>query len=225
MQFVKILVGEKDGGDFCTMILPEFVRDRDSGVTLDVLQCVPSTLNGACSMIRINDPQRVLADKIGERTQFVSDMGECMIDRISPTQLIAMVFNNNCHASKIITQNGCFVTSAMNRPDGKVEMTLMGKDSKTLHSLIDRMREENFDIEKQSSTSFTYRSLLTVEQERVMKMAVDFGYYDIPRKISMTELSEVAGCSKSNLDAILRKAESKIIRYYFSENPRGFEKQ
>jgi len=52
---------------------------------------------------------------------------------------------------------------------------------------------------------------LTSEQRFALELALNKGYYKIPRKISVKELSKIARLSYSTFQQHLRKAESKIL--------------
>lgn len=52
---------------------------------------------------------------------------------------------------------------------------------------------------------------LTDQQRKIINLAKDLGYYDWPRKISVTKLAEYFGLGKSTFIEHLRKAENKII--------------
>ncbi len=51
---------------------------------------------------------------------------------------------------------------------------------------------------------------LTVKQEQIVKIALDSGFYDFPRKITEKELAKRLNVSQSSLSEILRRAE-KIL--------------
>lgn len=53
---------------------------------------------------------------------------------------------------------------------------------------------------------------LTRRQAEVYRQAVVEGYYDLPRRISMSELAKKLGCSKSTLFEVLGRAERKMLR-------------
>jgi predicted DNA binding protein len=52
---------------------------------------------------------------------------------------------------------------------------------------------------------------LTVRQEEVLGAALAQGYFEFPRKISLTGLSELVGVRPSTLSEILRGAERRIL--------------
>jgi hypothetical protein len=57
-------------------------------------------------------------------------------------------------------------------------------------------------------------SLLTDTQERVVRRAVEAGYYDTPRECSLTELAADLDVAKSTASETLHRAEGKIIRAF-----------
>ncbi|HYK92482.1 MAG TPA: helix-turn-helix domain-containing protein [Thermoplasmata archaeon] len=54
---------------------------------------------------------------------------------------------------------------------------------------------------------------LTRRQAEVYRQAVIDGYYELPRRISMSDLAKKLGCSKSTLFEVLRRAERKMMRH------------
>jgi len=56
---------------------------------------------------------------------------------------------------------------------------------------------------------------LTDKQKEAIELAIKKSYYRSPRKISVKELAKLSGSSFSTYQVHLRKAESKLIPYYF----------
>ncbi|MEK6792898.1 MAG: helix-turn-helix domain-containing protein [Nanoarchaeota archaeon] len=56
---------------------------------------------------------------------------------------------------------------------------------------------------------------LTKKQKDAISLAIKNGYYNVPRKISVESLAKMAKLSFSTFQVHLRKAESKLIPYYF----------
>jgi predicted DNA binding protein len=69
-------------------------------------------------------------------------------------------------------------------------------------------------IKKKSIKSVSIMKIspeLTEKQRNALNLAIKNGYYNIPRKISVEELSKIAKLSFSTFQVHLRKSESKII--------------
>jgi len=52
---------------------------------------------------------------------------------------------------------------------------------------------------------------LTARQEEVLGKALVKGYFEFPRRISLTNLSELVGVRPSTLSEILRNAERRVL--------------
>lgn len=56
--------------------------------------------------------------------------------------------------------------------------------------------------------------LLTDRQVRLVRAALDYGYYDTPRTCSLTELADATGIAKSTCSETLHRAEERIIKQF-----------
>jgi len=63
---------------------------------------------------------------------------------------------------------------------------------------------------------FQPRPALTGRQKEIMATAVSHGYFQFPRKINLTELSEIVGVRPSTLSEIMRGAERRIMDSAFA---------
>ncbi|WP_303659903.1 helix-turn-helix domain-containing protein [Haladaptatus salinisoli] len=59
--------------------------------------------------------------------------------------------------------------------------------------------------------------LLTDRQRRFLTEAVERGYYDTPRRCSLTDLATALEVSKSTASVVLHRAEETIIKEFFAE--------
>lgn len=98
--------------------------------------------------------------------------------------------------------------------DGTVEWQLTAPRDR-LSALADQL--DNFDI----SYRVEYvrdqpgdEPLLTDRQERIVTAAVEAGYYDTPRKTSLTDLARDLDIAKSTASETLHRAEEKIVKEF-----------
>lgn len=61
------------------------------------------------------------------------------------------------------------------------------------------------------------QDILTARQEQILKIALETGYFDYPKKITINQLAEKLNISVSNLSEILRRAEKNVISAFFRE--------
>lgn len=168
-------------------------------------------------MIRITDMDGTHSDKI-DITPSYSMFGECEIMKISNQQYMAMVTNNNCMLASILSESGCFLTSAIPVSNDDIEWTIVGPNSTYIHNLITRMKTEGYGVRTLSTSQMNLDSVLTEKQEHCLRIAYEKGYYKVPKNITLEELCQLIDCSKSTLSVLMRNAESRIITNYLSFN-------
>lgn len=76
----------------------------------------------------------------------------------------------------------------------------------------------SFKKEKISNISFTkIQPELTDNQKRALELAINAGYYDYPKKITLPELAKKMKISYSTFQAHLKKAEGRIFPFVLKE--------
>lgn len=73
---------------------------------------------------------------------------------------------------------------------------------------IQEKKIKNISIVKQAPE-------LTEKQKQAMSLAIKNGYYEYPRKTSIEKLAKLSGLSFSTFHAHLRKAEQKLLPFFF----------
>jgi len=87
-----------------------------------------------------------------------------------------------------------------------------------LSALADQLREFGLACDVRSVTHEVETSrLLTDRQTEIVKTAVEAGYYDTPRKTTLTELAARLGLAKSTCSETLHRAEEKIVKQFAAE--------
>lgn len=86
-----------------------------------------------------------------------------------------------------------------------------------LSQFRDELAETGFTLEVDWVTqSVNPTDLLTDRQREFMAEAIERGYYDTPRKCSLTDLATTLGVSKSTASVVLHRAEETIVKEFFS---------
>ena len=76
----------------------------------------------------------------------------------------------------------------------------------------DLLKEKNIKFQLKSIGKYKEEPQLTVRQTEVLDQAVKMGYYEIPRKITLTALAKKLNIAKSTLSGILRRIDKKLVR-------------
>ena len=72
--------------------------------------------------------------------------------------------------------------------------------------------EKKVKFKLKSITKYKKEVTLTKRQSEVLDLAVKLGYYEIPRKITLTELADKLEIAKSTLSGIIRRIDKKLIQ-------------
>lgn len=104
--------------------------------------------------------------------------------------------------------------------DGTVGMELVGR-SADVQAAIDSF-PDSFDVRVDRIGSYeqgvsAFASLLTDRQREALAVAVDLGYYDVPRTASVDEVASELGCASSTASNHLRKAQARLARHVMSQ--------
>jgi predicted DNA binding protein len=99
--------------------------------------------------------------------------------------------------------------------DGWVEWTVEGTREQ-MRTLIDRFRTDEIPHRLLSTRSTTSR-LLTRRQREVFEVASREGYWDVPRRINLTELASLLKVAKSTLSNQLQRIESAVFHAFTDE--------
>jgi hypothetical protein len=76
-----------------------------------------------------------------------------------------------------------------------------------------------FDIEYvRNEPSNPANHLLTDRQREVLLTAAEQGYYDTPRRSTLTEVSESLGISKATGSDVLHRAEGNVLKWFIEEH-------
>jgi len=203
MRFAKLLL--KIPGNW----IGEISARCDASVR--VLKCVPADRNTGRSLLRIEladgGTDHLLLDQL-------SNLGpDCHIDltTIGPGKHIATVTNNACLICNTLNEADCFLDSAVSQPDGRVAWSIIAPRTDNISSLVSRLKELGCEVEMAGLRDQEDDGPLTYHQEKVVRTAYDLGYYDVPRTITLEDLSQKLGIARSTLNVILRRAEKRLI--------------
>jgi predicted DNA binding protein len=87
-----------------------------------------------------------------------------------------------------------------------------------LSELGDQLREFDITFDVKSVThQVETTQLLTAKQTKLVNRAIEAGYYDTPRRVTLTDLADDLDLAKSTCSETLHRAEEKIIKQFASD--------
>ena len=180
------------------------------------LECMPSG-EGGRGLVQIDANGDVL-NKMIEAIKSHPSICSVEVAPVKEGGVIGSIVTDQCIACKLLASSNCFMTSAKSVEDGWVEWNLISGEDSALRKFIGSLTESGCEIDLVKTKRLTKRQILTTRQEEIIKIALQSGYYDTPKKTTINKLAKSFGVSASTLAEILQRAEKKIIDKYFMEN-------
>jgi hypothetical protein len=87
----------------------------------------------------------------------------------------------------------------------------IARKTSDFRQVLARLAREGIETRIEDVAPLERRATLTGRQKEIMATAVAQGYFEFPRRISLTGLSELVGVKPSTLSEILRSAERRIM--------------
>jgi predicted DNA binding protein len=160
-------------------------------------------------------PEELLSHLRKEASVAASDMTK--LDR---TRVIGMVSTHNCPVCSTFAGLNCFLISADTTDDGKMEWRLFVGGDTDLRTLCGRLDANQVKYDVLEVSHHARRQETTARQEEILRVALDLGYFEFPKKIRLEELSEKLNITPGTLSEILRRAEKNILsRHFGAEGP------
>jgi predicted DNA binding protein len=99
----------------------------------------------------------------------------------------------------------------LSSPDDPAVWKFIARRTSDLRQIMARLSKEGVRTRIEDVSPLDQKATLTARQKEIMSTAMAKGYFDFPRKISLTGLSQLVGVKPSTLSEILRSAERRIM--------------
>lgn len=83
---------------------------------------------------------------------------------------------------------------------------------RAIDRLLRKLDERGIRYRLRSIGEYKSKTKLTRRQAEVLSLAIERGYYDVPKRVTLEELARELGIAKSTLSEVLRSAERKMIQ-------------
>jgi len=163
--------------------------------------------------------EKVTAEHLRKDLGKLADVKGSDLASVGLNRLVGTVTSNDCLVCFLImqSQSGYFVGPAVTESDCQITYRLF-MSGEGIPNFLQSLHENGVIYKIGEIAKMSPTRALTPKQERVMKSALELGYYDYPKRISTEELSKAVGISPSTASEILRRAERRIITGYFEKS-------
>jgi predicted DNA binding protein len=158
------------------------------------------------------------SDKIIECLRGDSYVYDIDIVRADRGRVIGSLKTHKCTACKTFAGANCFLVSATSKPDGKLEWAVLGNDV-MVKSLMKELQDENVSGEVVKISRLKNEDQLTGRQENILQIALEKGYFEFPKRITLRQLAKMLDVSPATLTEILRRGQKRILQEHFRGRP------
>ena len=159
-----------------------------------------------------------LSEKIVDyllQDSYVYDIDVVRTDR---GKIVGSLKTLHCTACKTFAVADCLLTSATSKPDGKLEWNVLGSGT-TVKSLVAELGTQQVTAEVVKISKLKDQEELTARQEGILQMALEKGYFEFPKKITLSGLAKVLDISPATLTEILRRGQKRVLEEHFRGRP------
>jgi len=159
-----------------------------------------------------------LSDKIVDYLRQDGYVYDVDIVRADRRRVIGSLKTHKCTACKTFAEANCFITSATSKPDGKLEWAVLGSDT-MVKSLMQGLEKQQVTGEVLRISKLKGEEELTARQEEILQIALEKGYFEFPKKITLRQLAKVLDVSPATLTEILRRGQKRVLEEHFRGRP------
>ena len=183
------------------------------GCTVRIVDCKHSNSREMSLLVEIDgDPTNLISDFRSRH-----DVRRVYFARSTGSKTLIMLILESPLLCDISRNSNAFCTSCpynSHVSDGTLQWNMFVKDETDMAKALDMLQFRGVGADVKRIENAFSNDLLTARQEEVLVAAVRMGYFDFPRKKSLTELASELSIKSSSLSEILRRAESKIAKAY-----------
>jgi predicted DNA binding protein len=117
-------------------------------------------------------------------------------------RVIGSLKTKRCTACRIFASASCYLVSASSKPDGKLEWTLLGNDT-MVKCLVKELEKQQVVAEVLKISQLQEEDEITARQEYILQIALEKGYFEFPKKITLRQLAKTLDVSPATLTEIL----------------------
>ena len=159
-----------------------------------------------------------LSEKIVDYLRQDSYVYDIDIVKAGQGKVVGSLKTHKCTACRAFAGADCFLVSATSKPDGKLEWAVLGSDT-MVKSLMHKLENQNVTGEVVKVSKLKGEAELTARQENILQIALEKGYFEFPKRITLRQLARVLDVSPATLSEILRRGQKGVLEEHFRGRP------
>jgi predicted DNA binding protein len=184
--------------------------------SVTVTECIPWMKKGGQALFRIRGIESNAAQAI-EEIRLRDDITSIDAVEWSEGQVVGSVAMKGFWPAWAIINCGCILESVWSEGDGKVNFRILAGSEGSLPKLIKMMSSKGMNIEIERIAQTSDQSHITRKQEILVRLALEKGFFDHPRRITLEQLAKISDMSTSAVSETLKRGEKNILKHYFEK--------
>ncbi|MBS7617513.1 helix-turn-helix domain-containing protein, partial [Candidatus Bathyarchaeota archaeon] len=121
-----------------------------------------------------------------------------------------------CDVCNTIVLKGAFLATAWSVESNRLVYTFVSPNTRMVKDIVSTLEELGFELKILGIERFRGRGLvLTEKQEMALRIALEMGFFDYPKKSTISDISRKLGISSSTLSERMRRGIRRLLEYYF----------
>jgi len=181
-------------------------------VRLRFTGCMPGEERGM-GLVELSGERDVL-EKALEEIENHPSVGSLVVESRDEGRARIVVSVTGCDACRYLMTSGCFLMAPFSGVNGYMDWVLVTDRRDSLNYLFEKLKEAGCQVRVKQIKDPSEGGVLTLRQEEVVRTAMEKGYFEFPRKVSLKALADELGVSVSTLAEIMRAAQQKVMKEY-----------
>lgn len=186
---------------------------QNHNVDIRVFGCKPYQSRGGRGLVRLSSNENM--NDILNKIRSHKDVVRASFSRESDQAVMGEVIIDKCAACNALKQSDCFMFSSKSRGEGWLEWAVAAESNSAIHDLVYLLGKNKCEVQLTKISGSSGASGLTLRQEEILQFAYSNGYYEYPRRVSLSNLSRIFDVSPSTMSEILRAGQRRIFSEYF----------
>jgi len=180
---------------------------------LDVIEC-KDTGGGMTMLLDVSGRSKEVRGVINDigKLSFVKKVYPAKVS--SSSSLCVIVTDRPPLCQAMLDADVMCLTCPYNERDERAKWEILVRSPDSLKKLGGQLGNAGVEMKVKGISGLARNGGLTTRQKEIMARAISLGYFDFPRRVSLTSLSTTLGIKPSTLSEILRSAERKIMIGY-----------
>lgn len=187
-------------------------------VDVKVLDCKPANdgqaLRQMVELETVNENENVIIEDIRSHPEVL----DAYIVKSKRGKMIGTVLTRQAVVCSTVLNSNSFCRNCVFtlKPDenGKVRWSLALGSGSPLKEILGNIESHGIQADILEISQIPDNRPLTSRQEQIIRIALQKGYFNYPRKVGVRALAKEVGVSSSTLSELLRRAERKIVTKY-----------